>query len=40
MLGAIDGLELRPVETLAEAITNALDDRAIARGGAVPAMLG
>jgi DNA repair protein RadA/Sms len=40
MVGAIDGLELRPVETLAEAITNALDDRAIARGGAVPAMLG
>jgi DNA repair protein RadA/Sms len=40
MLGAIDGLELRPVESLAEAITNALDDRAIARGGAVPAMLG
>jgi DNA repair protein RadA/Sms len=39
-LAPIDGLDLRPVETLADAIAAALDDRANAHGGAVPAMLG
>ncbi len=36
----IDGLQVVPAETLAEAIRVALDDRAQARGDAVPAMLG
>jgi DNA repair protein RadA/Sms len=36
----IDGLDIRPVETLAEAIKIALDDRLEVRGDAVPAMLG
>ena len=36
----IDGLTVHPVETLAEAISTALGDRADVRGGAVPAMLG
>jgi DNA repair protein RadA/Sms len=39
-LAPIDGLTVRPVETLADAISIALEDRADARGGAVPAMLG
>jgi DNA repair protein RadA/Sms len=39
-LAPIDGLTIQPVETLAEAISIALMERADARGGAVPAMLG
>ena len=39
-LAPIDGLMIHPVETLADAISTALGDRADARGGAVPAMLG
>ncbi len=39
-VGPVDGLELRAVETLAEAITAALEERVDLRGGAVPAMLG
>jgi DNA repair protein RadA/Sms len=39
-LAPVDGLEIRAVETLSEAIAAALDVRTIARGGAVPAMLG
>ena len=39
-LGSVDGLEIRAVETLSDAITAALEARTIARGGAVPAMLG
>jgi DNA repair protein RadA/Sms len=40
VLGPIDGLEIRAVETLVDAIVTALDARAIPDGGAVPAMLG
>jgi DNA repair protein RadA/Sms len=39
-LGSVDGLEIRAVETLSDAITAALEARTVARGGAVPAMLG
>lgn len=39
-LGPIDGIAIHPVETLAEAISTVLADRADARGGVVPAMLG
>ena len=36
----MDGLEVTAVGTLEEAIKATLEDRAEARGGAVPAMLG
>jgi DNA repair protein RadA/Sms len=39
-LAPIDGLAVQPVETLADAISAALGERADVRGGAVPAMLG
>ena len=39
-LAPIDGLEIRAVETLADAIAVALEARVDVRGGAVPAMLG
>jgi DNA repair protein RadA/Sms len=38
--GRIDGLEIATSETLADAITLALADRAVTHGEAVPAMLG